>query len=154
MITIMFMIFLPGRLGTESTYAIGIVSTSAQTTPPTRILKLFMNAIRKLRDHGVAFNILTVLTAQLAKHPQKLYVGPVVYPVRRQAVSRPVPWKIHDIILDGIYDLTISVYLGDGVLIEPAVPVYSRSAYYRLQITPSLVIIPVTSSGGIISKRG
>lgn len=32
-----------------------------------------MNAIRKLRDHGVAFNILTVLTAQLAKHPQKLY---------------------------------------------------------------------------------
>ena len=32
-----------------------------------------MDAIARLRAHGVAFNILTVLTAQLAKHPQKLY---------------------------------------------------------------------------------
>lgn len=32
-----------------------------------------MGAIEALRDHGVEFNILTVLTAQLAKHPLKLY---------------------------------------------------------------------------------
>lgn len=32
-----------------------------------------MDAIGVLRANGVAFNVLTVLTAQLAKHPQKLY---------------------------------------------------------------------------------
>lgn len=32
-----------------------------------------MGAIAALREHGVDFNVLTVLTAQLARHPQKLY---------------------------------------------------------------------------------
>ena len=32
-----------------------------------------MDAIACLRAYGVAFNVLTVLTAQLAKHPQQLY---------------------------------------------------------------------------------
>ena len=69
-----------------------------------------------------------------------------------------MPWqmpreKYYPIMLC-IVRITIMRLRPDDSLIEPGIILYSCSCDYSFQSTPSFVIIPETSSGGIISNAG
>ena len=72
--------------------------------------------------------------------------------------SRLMPWKMprdeYDPIMLRIGSISVCRLRPDYTFTESGIAVYAGPRYYRLQITPSFVIIPDTSSGGIISNAG
>ena len=72
--------------------------------------------------------------------------------------SRLMPWKMawdeYDSIMLRVGSISVCRLLPDYTFTESWIAVYAGPRYYRLQITPSFVIIPDTSSGGIISNAG